>query len=185
MARIRTMSEITEKEVLSLKASLATQLKNELANEIGRKPSEIVVRDVMALTDLGLDSELWDNELAGGIPTATWTKDWDKAVPKNKKIAFYGLVNHTDDPTFIGFRFKTGAAGQTSKEVVMCGRMHREDQPKCFFDPVKYKPNEHIYIEVYQASGSTVAEGAELIEYLALIAEPYGEVISSPLPNKK
>lgn len=185
MGRIRTGDEMTTAELMRLKNSLATSLRNELAKELGRSPSEIVVRDVMAETDLGLDSELWDNELAAGIATVTWTKDWSKAVPKNKMVAFYGFVNHTDDPTFIGVRFKSGSAGQTTKDTIMFGRMKAEEQVKCFFDPVKYLPNETIYVEVYQASGSTVTEGSELFEYLALVAEPYGEVISAPLPDKK
>jgi hypothetical protein len=183
LGRIRTSAEITTGELLGLKTSLANTLKAELAKEIGRKPEEIVVRDVMASNDLGLDSELWDNELAAGIATVTWTKDWSKELPKNKMVAFYGIVNHTDNPTFVGYKFKVGANGQTTREVIMAGRGKAEDENKVLFDPIKYKPGETIYVEVYQASGSTVAEGAELVEYLALVAEPYGEMISEALPK--
>ena len=185
MARIRTASEMTLPEVLRLKSKLATELKNELAKELKRSPNEIVVRDVMAEQDLGLDSEKWDNELAGGLPATAWTKDWSKGLPKTKKIGFYGIVNHTDDPHVIGAQFCVGAAGGTIRDTVMFGRAKMEDVVKCFFDPIKYKPGETIYMKLYNESASTIAEGAELLEFLALVAEPYGEVVSTALPDKK
>lgn len=185
MARIRTASEMSLAEVMSLKSRLAVELKNELAKELKRSPDEIVVRDVMAKQDLGLDSEKWDNELSTGLGATAWTKDWSKELPKTKKIGFYGIVNHTDDPQVIGARFKVGAAGGTIRDTVMFGRTKMEEVVKCFFDPIKYKPGETIYMELYNSSGSTIAEGDELIEFLALVAEPYGEVVSTALPDKK
>ena len=179
MARIRTTREITSLELMSLKTTLASKLRADLAKSMNKPITSIYVRDIMADVDLGLDSEKWDNELAGGLPTVAWTKDWTKELPKNKKIAFYGIINHTDDPQVIGVKFKTGSDGNTVKDIVMFGRVGREEVPAAFFEAVEYEPSETIYVELYNQSGSTIAEGAELLEYLGLVAEKYGDNISA------
>lgn len=183
MGRVKMARELSTTQIIAVKEEVVRKLLAYAVKETGKKESEFCVRDAMASNDLGLDSEKWDNELAGGLTSVTWTKDWSKELPKNKFIAFYGFVNHTEDIQVIGTKFKVGANGQTTREVVMHGRMKMEDSPKCFFEPVIYKGQETIYVEHYNQSGSTIAEGDELLEFLALVAEPWGDMISKPLPH--
>lgn len=183
MGRVKMARELSTTQIIAVKEDVRKRLLDYAVKETGKKREEFLVRDIMASNDLGLDSEKWDNELAGGLTTVAWTKDWSKELPKNKFVAFYGFVNHTDDPQVIGTKFKVGANGQTTREVVMHGRMNREEIPKCFFEPVLYKGTETIYVEHYNQSGSTITEGSELLEFLALVAEPYGDMISKSLPH--
>lgn len=180
MARIKCARELSTTQLIAIKEDVKKRLLDFAVKETGRKREEFCVRDVLALTDLGLDSEIWDNEASGGLTATTWTEDWKKELPKNKFIAFYGFVNHTDDPQVIGTKFKEGGEGATTRDIVMFGRMNMEDNPKCFFEPIIYKGGETIYIEHY--SKTTIVEAAELLEFIALVADPYGEVISKKLP---
>ncbi len=66
----------------------------------------------------------------------------------------------------------------------MLERMNGEEVVKCFFDPIEYKPNATVYVELLQISGAAVAAGGELIGYFALVAEPYGENVSVPVKSK-
>lgn len=181
MGRTKLVRELSTTQILALKEEVKERLIAYAAKETGKDPSEFCVRDVMALTDLGLDSEIWDNEDSGGLTATTWTQDWEKELPKTKFVAFYGFVNHTDDPQVIGTKFKVGADGATVRDIIMHGRMHAEDVAKCFFEPVLYKGTETIYVEHY--SKTTIAEAAELLEFLALVAEPWGANISKKLPH--
>ncbi|MEM2849058.1 MAG: hypothetical protein QXI36_02140, partial [Candidatus Bathyarchaeia archaeon] len=129
--------------------------------------------------DFDFNGVEWQNQTA--IANAdTWTKDWSKELPKTKFVAFYGFVNHSDNPKIIGTKFKEGSTGQTTRDVVMHGRMRVEDVPKCFFEPVIYKGGETVYVEHYAIS--SLAGGDEELEFLALVCEPYGAVISRKLP---
>lgn len=144
--------------------------------ETGKAASEFVIRDGMALQDFSFASEKWCNQTAQ--VAVTWTKDWSKELPKTKFVAFYGIGNNDDDPTIIGTKFKVGTNGQTTRDVVMHGKMMLEEVLKAYFEPILYKGTETIYVEHYTKSASTIAQYAEEIELFCLVAEPYGEVIS-------
>lgn len=181
MARIRVARELSTTQLIALKEDVKRRLLAYAAKETGKSPDEFVVRDILAGIDLGFGSEKWDNE--SSLTSVTWTNDWSKELPKTKFVAFYGFINHTDDPLVIGTKFKVGSTGQTVRDIVMHGRMRREDNPKCFFEPVLYKGQETIYVEHYNESGSAITAGSELLEFIALVAEPYGAQISKPLPH--
>jgi len=180
MARIMTARELSTTQIISIRDEVKRKLIAFATRETGKSAKEFCVRDAMAKQDFGLNTEKWDNEST--LTAGAWTKDWSKELPKTKFVAFYGFVNHSDNPQVIGTKFKVGANGQTVRDIVMHGRMRAEDVVKCFFNPIIYKGGETIYIEHYNQSSSDLSAGAEELEFLALVAEPYGEVISEPLP---
>lgn len=180
MARIKVARELSTTQIIAIKDEVKRKLIDFATKETGKSASEFCVRDGMAHQDFGLGTEKWDNEST--LTHGAWTKDWSKELPKTKFVAFYGVVNHSDNPQVIGTKFKVGSNGQTTRDVVMYGRMYVEDVPKCFFAPIIYKGGETIYVEHYNQSGSDLSAGDELLELLVLVAEPYGEVISEPLP---
>ena len=180
MARVMTARELSTAQIIAIRDDVKAKLLAFVVKETGKAAKDICIRDAMAYTDFGLGSEKWDNE--SSLTSVTWTKDWSKELPKTKYVAFYGIVNHTDDMQVIGTKFKVGASGKTVREIVMYGRMKAEEVQKAYFDSVIYKGGETVYIEHYNQSGADIAAGGELIEFLALVAEPYGENISGPLP---
>jgi hypothetical protein len=175
-----TARELSTTQIIAIRDDVKRKLLAFAVQETGKAESDFVVRDAMAYQDFGLGSEKWDNE--SSLTSVTWTKDWSKELPKTKFVAFYGVVNHSDDPHVIGTKYKVGTNGQTTRDVIMHGRMRAEDVVKCFHEPVLYKGGETIYVEHYNESASALSAGSELIELLALVAEPYGEVISAKLP---
>jgi len=178
MARIMTARELSTTQIVSIRDDVKARLLAFAIKETGKSASEFVIRDALAKTDFGLGTEEWDNE--SSLTANTWTEDWSKELPKTKFVAFYGFVNNSDNPQIIGTKFKEGSSGQTTRDVVMHGRMQVEDVPKCYFEPIIYKGGETIYIEHY--SVSSLSAGDEELEFVALVAEPYGEIISRKLP---
>lgn len=180
MARILTARELSTVQMVSIRDAAKEKLLDYAVRESGKARKDFCVRDAMPLTDFGLGTELWDNNAT--LVAGTWSNDWSKQLPKTKYVAFYGIVNRSTDPQVIGTKFKVGQSGQTTRDVVMHGRMLAEDTPKCFFETIIYKGDEWIYIEHYNGSTSNLNAGDELIELQALVAELYGDMISGPLP---
>jgi hypothetical protein len=173
-----TARELSTTQIISIRDDVKKRLLDFAIKETGKTVNEFVIRDALPKTDFGLGTEEWDNESA--LTANTWTNDWSIELPKTKFVAFYGFVNNSDNPQVIGTKFKEGATGQTTRDVVMHGRMRAEDVPKCYFEPIIYKGGETVYIEHY--SVSNLSAGDEKLEFLALVAEPYGAVISRKLP---
>jgi len=180
MARVMTARELSTAQIVSIRDDVKAKLLAFAVKETGKAAKDICIRDAMAKTDFGLGSEKWDNE--SSLTSVTWTKDWTKELPKTKYVAFYGIINHTDDMQVIGTKYAVGANGKTVRDIIMYGRMKAEEVQKAYHEAVIYKGGETIYIMHYNQSGSTITAGNELIELLALVAEPYGENISGRLP---
>lgn len=176
MARIKTARELSTSQLIQTLDLVRAQLIDFATKETGKAASEFVVRDAMAYQDFSFTTEKWDNQTA--LTTVAWTKDWSKELPKTKFVAFYGVGNHNDSPTIIGTKFKVGTNGQTTRDVVMHGKMLLEEVVKAYFAPILYKGTETIYVEHYTKSASNVTIHTEEIELFCLVAEPYGEVIS-------
>ena len=62
MGLLVSMSKITESQYKELIDSIKIRLLNLAAKELNKSPSELVLREVMPLTDLGYTTETWDNE---------------------------------------------------------------------------------------------------------------------------
>ena len=173
------VSKITEDQYKAVIDAVKAKLMALAAKELQKSPSELVLREVMPLTDLGYTTETWDNENA--LTAVTWTKDIGHALDNDEFIAFVGVENQTDDPQVIGIKFKVGSGGATTRDIQMIESLYTEDNHKALFkEPIIYKANEYIYIEYY--AKTAVVAGAEKIGLIAFIVKPYGEEISGPLP---
>lgn len=179
MGLLVPLSKITEDQYKALVDSIKTRLLNLAAKELNKNPSELVLREVMPLTDLGYTTETWDNENA--LTATTWTKEIGHALDPDEFIAFVGVENQTDDPQVIGIKFKVGSGGATTRDVQMIESLYTEENFKAMFkEPIIYKGNEYVYIEYY--AKAAVAAAGEKIGLIAFIVKPYGEEISGPLP---
>ena len=180
MARILTARELSTSQLIAVREDVQTKLVNVASRETGRKASDFVIRDSMPLTDFGFATEKWSNQTAQ--VDGVWTKDWTKTLPKNTFVAFYGFADNANNPLIIGCKFKVGASGSTVRDVAMFSRMRVEEAVKCYIEPVIYKGDETIYIELYQNSGAVLAQYGEELEIFAFVCEPLGAIISGAPP---
>lgn len=176
MGRVMVARELSTSQLISMRDDVKAKLLAFAVKETGKNASEFVIRDVLPSTDLGFNSEKWCNQAAHTL--STWAVDFYKELPKTKFVAFYGAVNLSDTPYIILVKFQIGANGQTVKDIISLSRMRAEEAVKCYFEPILYKGAETIYVSMY--TDTTIAQYGEALELLALVAEPYGEVISAP-----
>ena len=179
MGLLVPLSKITENQYKELIDSIKAKLLNLAAKELNKSPADLVLREVMPMTDLGYTTETWDNENA--LTATTWTTEISHALDNDEYIAFIGVENQTDDPQVIGMKFKVGSGGATTRDIQMLESLYTEDNHKAMFkDPIIYKANEYVFIQYY--AKATVAAAGEKIGLIAFIVKPYGEEISGPLP---
>jgi len=188
-------SEMSKADLKKLRAEIANNLLDMAARETHRPRNEFIVRDAFPKEDFGFDGCEWENQAA--ITAAdTWTKDWSKELPKQKFVAFYGLVYHmlktlpgaavAEGYPYLGVSYKLGATGATTREQVHLQQAFRDfiiaggssKFPVAYHKPVYYKGAETIYVSLI--ANATVTALAEDLELLCMVCEPYGEVISGP-----
>lgn len=177
MARILAARELSTAQLISMRDEVVNKLLRFASTETGKAQSEFIVRDIMPKTDLGFNSEAWLNQTE--LVDATWTKDFTKELPKNSFVCFYGIVKEAESPAIIGTKFKLGAGGATTIDIVMHTRIAVEDIPKGYFSPILYKGGDTIYVEHYQKTGGNLSQYGEAFELMGFIAEPVGVNVSA------
>lgn len=176
MARVLVARELSTSQIIALRDDIKARLLAFAMQETGKTATELLVRDAMPYEDFTFNSNKWCNQTAQ--VNVTWTKDWSKELPKTKFASFYGFLNHADVAYILGTKYKIGSSGQSTKDIVMHGKMRAEEVAKCYHEAVMYKGADTIYVEHYQASGGALAQYGEELELLCFVCEPYGAEIS-------
>ena len=155
-----------------------------LALGIARTREELVVRDLLPLTDLGTAATGWLTEeyITVGAVAAGWIWAFSfAAVPqlaRTKIAVFYGWADVMAVPIATGVRFRLGATGATTKAVFLPqlaiqGKM----EPDVYFtEPIVYDPEDFVFIEIYTTAATPA--GGEQIPFRALIIERVGGTVS-------
>jgi len=169
--------EVTEEQLRAVRAEIKQNLLAMVSKKSNKPTTSLIVRDILPATDLGLNTEEWDNqtELASG----TWTKDWDHQLDDDEGVVFYGVHGHDDASDIMFARFKLGATGATVKDLISVQAIDngvKRLNKGYFGTPVYYIGKEHIYIDYY--ARATVAAAAGHIELMGMFCEPSGEQIS-------
>ena len=180
--------ELTLEEIKTFRDSLKTRLLDIAVKETGKLRSELVVRDINPLDDLGFNGIEWQNQTAIGAAD-TWTKDWSKELSKTKFLGFYGIDYKTCATTvaawkYMGVSYRLGPAGPTTLKQVHLQKCQRNIltgvgtmiSARGYHEPVIYKGNETAYVSLI--ANTTVTQYYEGIQLLGLFCEPYGETIS-------
>lgn len=151
--------------------ALADGLALRASNFLQRPLPDIVVRDILPSTDLGLSNEIW---ITGTLTANTFVSYISNALgAATKVVGFIGFANLSSNPQIAAIKFLSGSA-QTIQEV-------QTEQTYAFPNngwsliqpPVIYQPNETVSVQVY--SSTTTAEHLVL---LGLTAEQTGIVVS-------
>lgn len=138
--------------------------------ETGKRPEEIVIRDVLPSTDLGLSAEKWEITYSA----AGWATWINQELDDDQFLIIYGVANASSTPYTTALRFKVGSTGATTKDVIEIEDVYAEENKvKYLRKPLIYKGGDTVYIEAY---GS--AAGTDNLILKALIAEPKGKTVS-------
>ena len=139
--------------------------------ETGKRPEEIVIRDVLPATDLGLSAEKWEVSYSA----AGWTTWINKELDDDQFLVIYGVAcADTATPYTTALRFKVGTTGATTKDVVQIeDAFAEENRVKYLRKPLIYKGGDTVYIEAYGTEA-----GTDRLILKALIAEPKGKTVS-------
>lgn len=176
MGQIIPRSMLLPQTVTAKLKTLGDDLKALAAKETNTSPAEWYVRDALPKTDFEFNTEKWLNQTLMVIDT--FTKDWSIQLPDNKYVVFYGVILHELNPTIYGVQFKQGKTGATAIDAIQFQKLKEEDNLIGFFDKITYRKKKWVYVE-YIADAAT-AQYAEEVELLCLVAEMYGELVSSP-----
>ena len=189
-------NEMSKADLKALREEIANNLLDVASRETSRPRSEFVVRDAFPKTDFDFNGCEWQNQTA--TVADTWTKDWYKELPKQKFVAFYGIIDRSvatkpgsaaaEGYGIQGISYRVGANGATTREQVHLQSAQREfyltsgrsRAVVAYHKPVYYKGAETIYVA--HIANATVAQYAAQLELLCMVCEPYGEVISGPNP---
>ena len=171
MGKIFPFAELGLEQLRAIEDAVKEKLLEVAMRETGKKREELVIRDILPKTDLGLTNEVW----VASISTANSWNTWiTKELPKNKFIAFYGVAVLSASPITTGVAFKIGATGATTKDIMMYEEIFAEEKPVGYTEePIIYKGGDYVYIQLYGKS-----TGTEYIVLKGMICEPVGETIS-------
>lgn len=168
--------EMSVSDLKALRATVKETLLNMVAEKSKKPKTSLIVRDILPLTDLGLNTEEWDNETAQ--VAGAWTEDWHHQLNEDEGVAFYGVHFHDDTFDLIFIRHKLGATGATVKNLTGLTPIdnNENDLNKGYHKPVYYSGNENVYIDYY--ARANVAAAAAHVELIGMFCEPRGEQIS-------
>lgn len=149
-------------DLLALRASEALSIPIE----------QIVIRDILPETDLGLSNEVW---LTAALTANDYAGYIDQQLPTTKMLAIFSLVDITPNPIVTGARFQSGSA-RTLAEVQFEAAYGFSQSPEALIRPTLiWAPNETVNIDLY-ATAVTV----QTVILNGFIAEAAGIQVSPP-----
>lgn len=181
MGGIISIDELSIDALKAMRDMVANALLDMVSKKANKSRSELIVRDILPLTDLGFNTEEWSNQTAQS--SGAWTKDWSHELDEDQGAAFYGVAIQDETCDLIFVRFKLGATGATTKAIYSLQRLIKEGQEESdkkqtgfFPEPVYYGGKETPYVDYY-ARGS-VSQYAAHVVLIGLFCEPKGENVS-------
>lgn len=137
----------------------------------GLAADQLVVRNILPSTDLGLTNEVWSFSL-------TTANDWNNIVTKQlddqQFLVIFGVAVLSADPITTALRFKVGSGtGTKTLDVVDLEELYASDErPEGILKrPILYKEKQYVNIDVYAK-----ATGTENLVFKGFVIEPAGRV---------
>ena len=183
----------TTEEIKSIEFDLIAELKRRaIAQKIVASEADLVIRDILPETDLGLTSEEWIESGVGG----TWTLVISGRNPENKLWGVYGVKNEHATavsgavkpvisfvsgneygivPPVIAIKWGLGAGAAKVKDIWHIQRMYVQNDEVYTDQPVIYNKKELFSIYMLARVNASGADGHLIL--LGKVAEPKGETI--------
>jgi len=182
----------TTEEKKAIETDVVTELKRRaIAQKIVASEADLVVRDILPETDLGLTSEEWIQSGVAGIYTLVISG----RNPENKVWGIYGVKNehvtavsgpvkpsaanlsggHAAIPPVIAIKWGLGAGAAKVKDIWHLQRMYVQNDEVYTDQPVIYNKKELFTIYMLARVNASGADGHLIL--LGKVAEPKGETI--------
>jgi len=160
--------ELTVEEIMEIETATVEKLLEIAAKQTGIAKEELVVREIMPKTDLGLTNEEWKISY-----TAAYTEERkvNITLPKNKFIAFFGATNLSAVPKTLYVGFATPAKRVDNWHF---SKIYSYNNPVGYAkEPVIFVGGKTMHLWFY---GN--ATGDDLPELKGIVVEPLGELVS-------
>lgn len=150
---------------------IARLIQEAVSQKVVTKEDDLVIRDIMPNTDLGLTNEYWAEVLA--TPNAWNAAIINVTLPKDKIIAFYGVKNKAAVMLSSMVRFNLAQA--KVKDIWEVEDIQTELNAEALAEtPVLYNNSEVIRIDMYCMG----LAGTDELMLIGKVAEPKGKLIS-------
>ena len=171
MGWIMPAIEMTIEDVASIKAQVIDRVMSVATRMTGLTPDQLVIRNILPKTDLGLTNEYWET------PTLTandWTNYFTRQLNNQQFMVFYAVADLSPDPKATALRFKVGSGGGTKTlDVVHLEELFANSERADGYlkRPIIYKETQYMNVDVY--SKAAVSEPLILRGF---VVEPAGRV---------
>jgi len=169
--KLTPIKQLSLADIAAIEASIKERLLDEASRRLARPKEQLVIRDILPKTDLGLTNEEW---VTPSLTANAWTKYFDIKLPDTRFICFYGAANNAADPIVTAVMLKMGPAGATTRGSMELEEIYADEVPVGILDEaVLYRGGDHIYVDCWAKKA-----GTEPLVLKGMVAEPYGEVVS-------
>jgi hypothetical protein len=185
------IGELSLDERRRMRLDALTQLRNRAINvkSLAGSPSELVIRDILPMTDLGLApaglgvgvDNWWVVDVAAAIlPTAARVNWINIALAVNRMLVIYGGAALSANPAIATLFFQSGPGGATVKGVVQLEACYAMLEPAYYLAKAcLWDPQETVFISFLPRIN--VAADTDRHVLRGAIAEPLGEFLSGPV----
>jgi hypothetical protein len=167
-----------------------TQLRNRAINvkRIAGNPSELVIRDILPHTDLGVADtahagaadEWWVVDAAlplANVARILWV---NVQLPQNRMLVIYGGAALSANPAIATIFFQSGPGGATVRGIVQLEAIYAMLEPAYYLAKAcLWDPQEWVYITVLPRVAAAINTDRHVLR--GAIAEPLGEFLSGPV----
>jgi len=171
MSYIIPFSELDIAEIAAIKQQVIDALFSVAMKMTGLTRDQLVIRNLLPKTDLGLTNEYWETP---SLTANDWTNYFTKQLAEQQFVVFYGVANLAPDPKATALRFKVGSeAGTKTLDVVQLEELYTNTvRTDGFFKrPIIYKERQYSNVDVYSK-----ATGTDPLMLRGFVAEPAGRV---------
>jgi len=158
-------------ELRSIQASAKNQLLQLAVNDLKKKPTELIIRDILPSTDLGYTNEVWTKTYSSSNTYVDLVTDKEFT---NKEMVIYGVLNNSAKPLSTLLRVKIGADIRAIANLTPMYN-NAEQALGILSKPILFRTDTKFTISVYPKE-----TGTEELVLLGYIIEKIGDTISAP-----
>ena len=171
MGLIVPASELEVADIMAIRQKVIDSLFSVAMKMTGLSRDQLVVRNTLPSTDLGLSNEVW---VTPSLTANSWTNYITNQLDDQRFVAFYGVANLDPDPITTAVRFKLGSGtGTKTLDVVQVEDLYSDSERIDGYlkRPIIYKEKQYVNIDVYARDS-----GTDRLVLKSLTVEPAGRV---------
>jgi len=171
MGLIVPASELEVADIMAIRQKVIDTLYSVAMKMTGLSRDQLVDRNTLPSTDLGLSYEYW---VTPSLTANSWTNYITNQLDDQRFVAFYGIANPDPDPITTAVRFKLGSGtGTKTLDVVQVEDLYSDSERVDGYlkRPIIYKEKQYVNIDVYARDS-----GTDRLVLKSITVEPAGRV---------